>query len=582
VSQRNAFTNAISAIRSASALTESTFLRVGQTLEQSVGILAELTARFASVLEELEGEKPDLALQALLGMAARIADLGKHRSEENARFEQMRCLTESIGGRIALMKTSLKDVDSLAVNSKIAAANIRAAGTDFTTFAGEIGRMLELTRTTLDRFGVELRIVRQHVAAAQIGQQTFDKYQRAAASSITQRLSATVKSIALQHHRAARASLQVRLGTARVRQRICDAILALQIGDVTRQRLEHADSVFGLVEGLGLVAGTGSHETAGNPPLDEDEQRMFVRVAHRLQSAQLTDAARNFDRDVRQVTESLDSLATEARALRTLGDAAYGAADRSGGSFVAELESQIGEALALFEGFETARAEAANVTATVSDATAGLCGHLRTVQWLEADIRIMGLNTTFKCARIGREGLALSIIAQELRGYANGFAKEAGTLMHEVETVAGISGLLTSGTAEVQGAVTSQGTRAMRDALTTLEQMGQMLDRAMLELERDSDRVVTLLQETVSGLTVQTEIGQVLRDAAEHLGALSPFAVVCFADLPPRVRQMLELIERGYTMANERAVHDRILGRPARVVPIAETAQGSAMEDFLF
>ncbi len=247
--------NAADAIRSASALIEVTFLRVGQTLEASSGILEDLTCRFAAMLEELAGDKPGQALQALLKMADRVIDLGKSRSREDARFEQMRCLTESIGGRIGQMIGSLKGVDALAVNSKIAAASIRAPGIDFTSFANEIGRTLQLTRTTLDQFGAELHLVRQHVSVAQTGQQTFDRRQQEAASSITERLSATVKSIALQHESAARASLEVRLGSARVHQQIRDAIMALQIGDITRQRLEHADTV------LGLVAGTGRRKS---------------------------------------------------------------------------------------------------------------------------------------------------------------------------------------------------------------------------------------------------------------------------------------------------------------------------------
>ncbi len=321
---------------------------------------------------------------------------------------------------------------------------------------------------------------------------------------------------------------------------------------------------------------------AGNPALDTDDQTEFATLAHRLQSAQLVDAARYFGREVRQVTQSLNSLAAEALALCSFGDNAYGAEDRSGDSFIAQLEGQIGEALALFESFEIAQAEVASATATVSDATAGLRHRLRTIQALDADIRIMGLNTTFKCTRIGREGLALSIIAQELRGYANGFGKEAATLMQEVETVAGISGILTSGIAGDHAAVTSEGTTAMRDSLTTLREMGQMLDRAMQELKRDSNQVVTLLVETVSNLAVQAEIGQVLRDAAARLAELAPSGVVNFAELPPRIVPMLESIERNYTMANERAVHDRFFGRPVHAEPVAETASGSAMEDFLF
>jgi hypothetical protein len=573
VSQTNDITDAVSAIRSASALTETTFLQAGQTLEASIEILAKLTSRFESVLEDLEGETLSQALKALSETAVQVDALGLEQVNKSSRFDEMRRLAETIGGRISQMNASLRDVDCLAVNSKIAAASIRVPGTDFVSFADEIGRTLDFTRKTLDRFAAELRIVRQHVITAHTGQLAFEKCQQEAARSITERLSATVKSIVLRNQHAARASLEVKQGSARVRQRICDAILALQIGDITRQRLEHADAA------LSLAAAARSPPGSHGVTLDEDEQRTFAAAVHRLQSAQLSDAAGNFDRDVRQITGSLGSLAAEAQALRKLGDAAYGSAKGGGGTFLQELEGQIEEALALFEGFETARAEVANVTATVSDASASLCGHLRTVQMMEADIRIMGLNTTFKCARIGREGLALSMIAQELRGYANGFAKEAGALMGEVETVAGISRSLIDGADADQAPVLSEGTRTMRDSLATLRRLGQGLDLAMVDLVRDSHRVEALLVATVAKLEGQREIGQVLRDAA---GKLAPSGSPDRAELPPHVEQMLQLIARGYTMANERVVHDRIFGGSTLAAPTPRTAPAAELEDFLF
>ncbi len=475
-------------------------------------------------------------------------------------------LAGSIGDHISEMKASLKDVDCLAVNSRIAAAGIHAAGNDFATFADEIGRTLVVTKQALDLFEAELRVVRQHVTTAHTGQMSFETRQRDAARSITERLSATVKSIASRNHRAARASLEVRLGSARVRQRICDAIVALQIGDITRQRLEHADDALRLVATL---------SAPDNATLETDEKRPFAVAAHRLQSAQLSDAARDYDGDVRQIVGSLNSLAAEARGLRNLGDAAYGSADRDGGGFLRELEGQIGEALALFEDFETARAEVAEVTASVSRSSASLCSHLRTVQMLEADIRIMGLNTTFRCARIGREGLALSIIAQELRGYANGFAKEADALMREVEAVAAISLSLTGDTASDQASRLADGTRAMRESLDTLRHTGQSLELAMAELEQDSHRVELLLMAAVAKLEEQRGIGQVLHDAAE---AFAPSEPIYPAHLPAGAERMLERIAAGYTMANERTVFERVLGRSIQAAP----APVPELEDFLF
>ena len=569
--------DAVTAIRSASALTETTFLEVGQTLEASVEILAKLTSSFEAVLVDLRGEDLGQALQALSRIAAQVAELGENQSGDSASFDRLGGLALSIERRISQMKASLKDVDCLAVNSRIAAATIHAPGTDFTTFADEIGRTLTATRAALDSFAAELHIVRQHVAAAHTGQIAFEKHQHEASQSITERLLATMKSIAARHQRAARASLEVRLGSARVRERICNAVMALQIGDITRQRLEHADHALGLV----VAAGT-SHRPAGEATLNDDEQLAFIMVNHRLQSAQLSDAARGFDREVRQISDSLGSLAREARALRELGNAAYGASDRGGGSFIKKLEEQVSEAIALFEGFETTQTEVARVTASVSDATDSLCGHLRKVQALEDDIRIMGLNTTFKCARVGREGLALSLIAQELRTYANGFAKEAGALMREVENVAGITGSLIGGKMGERAPLMSGGAQTMRDSLATLRQTGDILDVAAAELEHDSNRVETLLLATVTTLQRQKEVGLAMRGAAGNLAASVPPGDLDLADLGPRVEQMLALIEREYSMANERIVHDRVLGRSARVAPVANIAAAPELEDFLF
>jgi hypothetical protein len=419
-----------------------------------------------------------------------------------------------------------------------------------------------------------LHAVRQDVATAHAARILFEQRQHEAVRSITERLSATVRSIASQHQRAALASQEVRLGSGRIQQRIRDAVQALQIGDITRQRLDHAEFALGLVAEARAPA-------AGRPVLDDAEQCRFAQVTRRLQSAQLADAAPHFDREVRQIVESLTSLADEARMLRGLGDTAYGSADHDGGTIITELEGQIREALVLFEDFNAARAEVARVTATVSNATASLRGHLRTVQSLEDDIRIMGLNTTFKCARIGREGLALSVIAQELRTYGKGFAREAGALMAEIESVAKMSGAMTAGAAAENVAAVAESPRAMRDSLGTLRLMGQGLDVAMADLDRDSGRVMTLLLAAVARLATQRDVGGVLRDIAGGLAMPAADGSFSAADLAPRVEQMLQLIERGYTMASERTMHDRVLGRVSRAAPVVTPAEAE-LEDFLF
>jgi hypothetical protein len=576
----SAFTDALHEIRSASALTEDSFLQAGTTLEASIEILANLTSTFEAVVAGLKGDNLNQALKGLAEAVNRVDELGKDQTRDNAGFDDLYCRIEAIRQRIARMNVCLKDVDCLAINSKIAAANINAPGADFTTFANDIGHTLDVVKRTLSSFTAELHVVRQQVMTAHAGQLAFKAVQQNATSSITQRLATTIQSITSQHERAARSGREVKLMTGRIRQRVCDAIVALQIGDITRQRLEHAESALNLA-----AAAPGRWDPARaceQPLLDDEEQRRFSAAAQHLQSAQLSDAVRIFDRELRQIVGSLSSLAAEARTLRSLGDSAYGASDRAGGTFIMELEGQVGEALALFEGFEIARDDAARVTASVSKATVSLRGHLQRVQSLEADIRIMGLNTTFKCARIGREGAALSVIAQELRAYASGFAKEAAALEEEVENVVAITGSLVSETESQQILLSGGGAYGMRESHAMLQRMGEILDVAVADLERGGDSVVALLVAAVANLEAQNEIGRLVREAAGNLMGQSPHGLVDFHNLAPHVEQMIEVMAGGYTMADERSVHDRVLGRVTVAPPVHAIATSTEVADFLF
>jgi hypothetical protein len=572
----NGITQAADTIRSGSALTESTFLQIGETLQSSIEILASLTDRFEAVLTELRGEKLGQALKALSRTAARIAEPDDTQTGVSARLARQLVLSEAVADRIARLTDSLGDVAVLAMNVKIAAAHIRVPGIDFSSFAEEIGRTLRIAHRSLAGFSAELGTVCQHLAAAHAGQLAFERHQREAARSIRERLMATVEALTRQNQRAARATVAVRQSSVRVRQSIGDAVMALQIGDITCQRLEHTDYA------LGLLAAMRKPPVDGYPALDGHEQNTFAILTHRLQAAQCSDAARAFDHEVTRITESLGSLAEEAHGLWTLGGPAYGASDRGGSTVLAALEGQVGEALALFEQFEATRAEVASTTAKVSDATASLRGHLRKMQTLEADIRIMGLNTTFKCARIGREGLALSLIAQELRTFAYGFAKEAGALVGVVETIAAMAGSLAGGTRSDGSMLIAAGMREIRDSVSTLRQVGQILDDALADLERDSGRVVTLLEDTVADLAARDEIGRMLREAAEVLAATAPYGYLEPDELTPPLLRMIGLVALGYTMASERAVHEKILGRSAGVVADAGTEASPEVEDVLF
>jgi len=363
--------------------------------------------------------------------------------------------------------------------------------------------------------------------------------------------------------------------------------MALQVGDITRQRIEHVEYALAVLTAILEPTAEARHAGYGNwAALTEPQRHALAALCCRLQAAQLNDTADELDREIGRILSSLQELASDARAILRLGTEAFGASGERRGTFLGELEEKVGEVDALLNSFGKARREADRVAASVSAAATNLVSHISTVRSLEADIRIMGLNTTLKCGRLGTVGRPLSIIAQELRVYANQIAAEAGAVMTNLDGVVATAASLSGGEQEDRAADIAAVADSMTGSVARLSAAGESLAGALARLEQDSEAVASLLHETVARAAAHEEIGRALRQAAADLAKVMPDPAFRAENAAPQIERMLDLLARSYTMERERIIHDgrgesRPSTRAAAVVAAAPSA-ATALDDILF
>ena len=99
------------------------------------------------------------ATRDLSRIASQVSALADAHSGERGSFERLTALTVAIEQRVLRMSKSVKGVGMLAMNAKIAAANIGNSGADFVSFATEIARTLKLAEASLGHFNAELTSV---------------------------------------------------------------------------------------------------------------------------------------------------------------------------------------------------------------------------------------------------------------------------------------------------------------------------------------------------------------------------------------------------------------------------------------
>jgi hypothetical protein len=546
------------------AVAEQRFLEIGRSLELAVGIADRLATTFGMLFAELEGAELAQARHDLGEAAQRIGTLSEVQQRRVAALDTLAGTVGSMGGRVAAMHAVLREVDVLALNARLVAVGMGEAGAGFLLFASEIRRSAMLARGKLDQLAQELAGADRNLRAARASTHGFAQRQAGAMQTIPRDLTASVASIEARGRVAADAVAAVGARSQKIGRQVGAAIAALQLGDITRQRIEHAHRACILLRDS-----------------CQQEPAMPALVC-RLMAAQLLDTADVLDREADRVVGQLQAMAADACEVAGLADLSYGTSNRQRGSFLTEVESGVRQAQGLFAALDAAYAEAHEQIAIVSGAAQHLVGHIAAIRTMDADIRIMGLNTTLKCGRLGAIGRPLSVIAQELRDCGGRTAMLATAVLADLHELLATADSLADGGREHGVAVVIDVGRGMMDAVQRLNETGQRLATALAGLDADSDGVGGLLATAVERFTVRHEISKVLRQAAAdclRLGELGDGADA--GDGGASVERVLSLIAGEYTMVREREVHARFAPLSGAEVAAPRSAEAE-LADMLF
>ncbi len=576
-------------IRSVSTSTEARFLDIGNRLGMAVETIGTLTQTFDLLANELKGENLRDATHELSRIISRVTALARAHDDERGALEQLAELTSRIQHRVGQMGKAVNGIGMLAINARIEAVSIGNAALDFASFTTDVRRTLGLAQTSLDHFTSELGGVGNRLRTAAASQLALAQHQKAAIHSIPGRLAASVSAITDRSKRAVAAASAVTQKSRQVGQRISSAVMALQIGDTTRQRLEHVEYALDILSAIMAPPSDGRAGRHGDwTALTAAQRHALAGLCCRLQSAQLLDAADEFDQEVRQILSSIQQLSGDARDIMQLGNAAVGASNNQQGTFLGEVEAQVGEVSELLDALGTARREADQVAVSVTEATIRLVSHTSTLKSLEDDIRIMGLNTTLKCGRLGDVGKPLIVIAQELRVYANQIAVEAGAITINLDSIVATAGSLSSGQQEEKSADVSAIATGMASSVSRLRTAGESLADAVTILARDTAGVAELLGDTVARAAMHDDISKIMRQAAAELAKSAADSDGRDGVLMPETGRMLDLFMGSYTMDRERMVHARYsnghVGAVAAVVRPSAPARAAPadLEDVFF
>ena len=563
--------NAVHArLEAARGAIEGRFLDVGEVLSQVVDGTNVLISALDRMREGLEGQEVAAATRQLSQAADELRGLPSALTDRRDRLGGLVRAGDALTACIEDMRQHLAYLRVFGVNIKITSGGILAAGPEFAIFAQEICDCIELGRTQLDTFRGDLAGLDGALRSALGHEDDLRRRCDGLLPAVPDALVAQTAAIA--EHQAKIAQITARAGelVRDVRKKIGGALAALQIGDITRQRIEHVQYGLKLLE-----------TSAAARALPASARARLEAFVHRLLAGQLNATIEDFHRDVSRIGLNIGAIAGDASEILRLRDHAQGgsggnASDKDA-SFLRGLEASVGEAFALVDDIDAGARAAETVSRSAAHSARDLAAQIEAIQNMRADVQMMALNTTLKCARIGETGKPLGVIAVELRAHAGHLETSAARTLGALRSLSA-SADSQSQTAGEDGA--GHAAQALRDAVDRIRRTGDSVEGDLVQAARQGADVVDMLKRAAGRFDFQRQVRDHLDQAKAELERAA--GDVAVDDLMPALAPILADLARCYTMAQEREVHAALTAGLDMEAIEVETPPAKDDDDLLF
>ena len=540
---------------------EARFLDGGTVLLSIMDVIAKLIGSLDRLTGSLDQETTQGTVGGILKTAERLAALPSREAGRQESFETLSMTAAKMHSHVCDMQETMRYLRTFALTAKITGAGIP----DFAGFAEEILERIQSGSSEVNRFASQLSTLDAQLRRARGFAATIATEYSKTVPQIVTDLRENAAKVGTHHQKLGKIAQDVSRLARGVQSKIATVLSALQIGDITRQRIEHVQASFRLYEEL----------VASDATLNADAKARMMNVVYHLAAAQLAEMVEDFQRESRNVVRNMSGFVDDTRRIMQLRDAMTQGGDGDGQNFLRTLEGSVEAGAALVGRVKAASGEADQVAASTTGTAKDLLAAITVIRAIKSDINYMALNTNLRCSRLGEEARSINVVTAELRLFAAKLEESAETVVQQLTILDDAAkGLSANG---ATGADTID--QPLADALQMIRDAGATMDTHLAELAAEGEQMFNQVGRSIKTLDFESELGDVLERCAAELAHLAGPDIADISDLAAKAEELGQRIHKTYTMAQERSVHQHFLPATAASAPAVETAPAASSGD---
>ncbi|WP_424629028.1 chemotaxis protein [Bradyrhizobium sp. SYSU BS000235] len=568
--------NVVTSVEDVVSQIETTFAQVGNHLGRGHAIFQDLNGGLALLSDELSGAKIEGATTALHDIAAKLTGLADVLPQESALLGAIGASANEASNVLKPLVKQIQMVMIIARSARIEAAALDTSQESFLDFTQEAFELAKAVQVSIDACSDDQQRLVDAINVALNRQREFEGRYRAQLLSVSDELTSAHSGMQNRQADSVRLAELTSASTKRIAEAVGVAIVSLQAGDSTRQRLEH------VCRGLRIAAGSEPGLVPAGIDVQADERT--ARLICQLQVSQLKSSATSFDGDIRDIDRSLRALVADATEIVGNGRSLYGG-DGDMTSFLSTMKQALAQASALISTCESSRHSVEDALSVVEETLGKFRSAITALAETIVDIILIGMNAGLKAAQLGVKGRAFVVIANELKATADNISAGADLLKPILDNIEGSAGSLKELRAEGDSSKMTDLEPSILRAIQEIEAGNGQLNQLMARLVQEGSQFEALMADAQTSLSVLSGKSATLPQTARQLEASHGSPIKLSAGEAPTVDHVFDDLYAQYTMVSERDVHQQFAQRvglsskPAVNEPVQEQ---NGVDDVLF
>lgn len=534
------------------------FVDAGRSLERAYDTVGNLIGSLESVTNALDRDAADRAVATMQANADQLASLPARQRTRQHSLDILQQASGTVQTEIGRVDRTLDLLKICGQYLKVAAAGAHG----FAEFADAMVAELDVSEREIHEISKEVGQLASTVPCVVEVNRVLASECARLCPHVPDKLAADAIGLQQNQIEAARRAETIATIARDIRSKLSAAHGALQIGDITRQRLEHVAQACSLL-------GTAVDELnrAGDPVAASALEGQVMAML----AAQVADAAADLQKESRLLGGNFRAIAMQVATMVAPHESS-GVERTSDGAFLQLLEQSVADVDAVTAQLRDADMRSTQLGSEASATVRRLGDRLTTIHRVTSGVRIMAWNSDLRSFRMGREGDGLARIATEIRCAVNTLEAVSASIASAFEQLSDAADAIGS---PPDGDEKTAG--SLPEALAVIRAGALLTRQGMSGLDRDAGAIHDIVAAMTSTLDCETAFAEPLARINAKLDALAMPLVEASQSISTTGEQLFHAINALYTMARERQVHARF--SPSQDQPEAEVAAMSEEDD---